>query len=99
MASNKSQDFVGEILHFGSARFRVVGSGNLLLNLLSLDGINTVAMPTLVMSAATNREPTILTNFVDQRAQLEGGTTVIDEIFSISKITIFIKPIGSGYPQ
>lgn len=51
------------------------------------------------MSALTNREPTVLANFIDQRAQLEGKTTLINETFNISKITIFVKPVATGYPQ
>jgi hypothetical protein len=51
------------------------------------------------MSATTNREPTVIANFQEQRIQLELGTTEIDETFTISRIVVFVKPIAEGYPQ
>lgn len=95
----KGQGFSGEILHFNAARLRVTGAGVLRMQLSSLDDVNQAAFADLTMAATTNREPTLLNNFQDQRGRLEGETTDIDEVFSISKIVIFIKPIASGYPQ
>lgn len=95
----KSTGFNGELLHFNAVRQRVTGSGNLKLFLNSLDDINTQQLESVAMSALTNREPTVLASFIDQRGQLIGKTTVIDEVFNISKITIYVKPIASGYPQ
>ena len=95
MASN----FNGELIHFHTVRFRVIGSGNLDLEFLSLDDVNTQTITPVVMAAATNREPTILANFRDQRGRLRFSVNDIDEWFSISKIVVFIRPYQTGYPQ
>lgn len=89
----------GEILHFGATRFRVNGSGNLRLSLHSLDDIRSQSLVDLVMLTTTNREPVVLANFKEQRAQLELSTIEIDEVMIVSKIIIFIKPVETGYPQ
>lgn len=90
----------GELVHFGVTRMRVTGSGVLRSFLHSLDDAsNQATLPTITMQANTNREPTILSNFIDQYGQLEVKTTAIDEVFEISKIVIFVRPVSSGYPQ
>ncbi len=95
----KSGQFTGEILHFGIVRQRVTGSGVLRMNLVSLSDVNSVPIPSITMQTATNREPTVLANVNEQRAYLHGYTQDIDEIFNVSKIIIYIKPVASGYPQ
>lgn len=95
----KTPIFNGEIIHFGAARLRVTGSGNLRCSLHSLDDIKNSILPVIAMSASTNKEPVILSNFSDQRGCLEFKTTAIDETFAISKIVIFVKATASGYPQ
>ena len=95
----KSQ-FNGELIHFGAVRMRLTGSGNLLTDLHSLDeASHTSTLPTIPMVAATNREPTILANYIDQYGQFQIETTEIDEWFEISKIIIYIRPVATGYPQ
>lgn len=96
MAKNS---FNGELLHFGSVRMRVTGIGGLDLTLASLDSTRTSTLPSITMAVTTNREPLVLANFREQRAQLVGQTTGIDEVYNISKIVIYIKPTASGYPQ
>lgn len=91
--------FTGELLHFNAIRMRIVGSGNLQLTLNSLDSIHSSDLAQLAMSSATNREPTVLSNFVDQRAQLIGFTNQMDEWFNISRIIIYVRPTFSSYPQ
>lgn len=78
---------------------RITGEGNLNLFLRSLDDVNSVQLTSIPMLVSTNREPTVLANFIDQRGQLELRTMLIDEVFSISKIVIFVKPISTSYPQ
>jgi hypothetical protein len=95
----KSSNFIGEVLHFNAVRLRVTGSGNLQLFLRSLDDTNNIQLSSVPMLSTTNIEPTVLANFIDQRGQLEIRTTEIDEVFTVSKIIIFIKPIASGYPM
>jgi hypothetical protein len=91
--------FTGEILHFNATRMRITGSGNMQLSLESLDAISVSALPSIAMAAATNIEPTVLAQFIDQRGSLTGLTTEIGEYFVISRIMVYIKPIASGYPQ
>lgn len=92
--------FNGELVHLGVVRMRAIGSGNLLTDAHSLDDAsNSSVLPDIPLLAATNREPTILANFIDQRIQLEIRTTEIDEWFEISKIVMFVRPIATGYPQ
>lgn len=89
----------GGLLHFNAVRFRVVGSGNLDLELRSLDDVETQTLVPLAMATATNREPVQLANFKQQRAQLRFSVNAIDEYFTISKIVVFIRPFQTGYPQ
>ena len=95
----KSSSFAGELIHFNAVRMRVVGSGSLQLTLRSLDNVNSTQLSSITLSSVTNREPTVLASFVEQRAQLEIKTNSIDENFTLDKIVIFIRPIASGYPQ
>lgn len=92
-------NFGGEILHCNAVRLRVVGSGNLYLTLKSLDDIITEDLVDVAMANSTAIQPTQLANFISQRICLELGTNEIDEIFIISKIIIFVKPLYSEYPR
>lgn len=96
MAKNQ---FIGEILHFNAVRMRVNGSGDLNVWLISLDDINQSQLPNISMISNTNIQPTILANFKDQRARLQAYTTEIDEVFTIDKIILFVRPIASEYPR
>lgn len=87
------------INHFNAVRLRVQGSGTLELRLISLSDVESVSLTDITMSSATNRYPTALANFTQQKAQLEGKTTGIDEIFQIDEILIFTKPIFAAFPQ
>ena len=84
--------------HINTVRFRVIGSGNLQLTLRSLDNVRSTSLIAIVMESSTNREPTRLCNFIEQRTQLEIKTTAINETFTISKIIIFVKPFATEYP-
>lgn len=95
----KKQQFTGELLHIGVIRMRVTGSGEMDLYLRSLDDVRNVQLPSTTLQPTTNREPTTLANFIEQRAQLEGKTTEIDETFNVSTIILYYIPVSSGYPQ
>lgn len=98
MALRKSNSGEGSIYHYGSVRLRALGSGNLRMRLISLSDTKEAIMAPLVLSTATDREPLKTVNFKQQRASLEISTTAIDEYFSIDKIVVYIKPVGSSYP-
>ncbi len=87
-----------EIVHFAGVRLRVTGSGNLDLQFLSLDSVDTQTLAAIPMSSTNAREPTRLANFISQRGQLKISTNVIDEVFKINRIVLFVKPIWSQFP-
>lgn len=99
VAKNSAQSFNGEILHANAVRLRVIGTGDLLQELHSLDDVNSQTLAALAMATATNREPTTLANFKDQRIQYEFRTEDFGAYFEINKIIIFIRPVETGYPQ
>lgn len=100
MATSANFGSTGEnIQHVSHIRLRVIGSGVLRHTLYSLDDIRSTSVPNLTMQSATNREPTKLANFVEQRVSLEGKTTDINEYLRINRIIIFFKEYGSEYPM
>jgi len=68
------------------------------LYLTDLDDTRTYNMVPLVMQATTRIEPTRLANFQSQRIRLVGSTNEINEVFTISRIIIFAKPVAMEYP-
>jgi len=101
VARRKSQSGGGEFVHHVAAvRMRVTGSGNLLMQLNSLDDVESFTMIPIVMSATTKVEPTRLANFKSQRIQLECRITEINEtILNIHRIIIFAKPVEADLPS
>lgn len=96
----KTIESYGEnINHFNAIRVWVTGSGNLKPKLYSLSDVKTKDLSPIVMEAAAYKQPTVLTNFSQQRAALELKTTEINETFAISRIIIFAKPVATSYPQ
>jgi hypothetical protein len=84
--------------HFHSVRFRLQGTGNLQLALFSMDDIRSYTITPLPMSLLTRIEPTRLANLTEQRAALQGKTTVINEFVRINRIVVFVKEVFSSYP-
>ncbi len=100
MAKGSSSGFNGQLIHLGAVRYRVIGSGNLLTDTHSLNDLsNSSVLPDYAMLSATNRELTVLANFIDQRIQLEIRTEEIDEWYDISKIVMYARQVATGYPQ
>lgn len=85
--------------HIVGVRARIIGSGNMDYQLQDYSNIQTLGLSPLVMSAATNREPLVLSNFQSQRTRLIGSVDQINEWFEFSKIIIFAKPVAIEYPQ
>jgi phosphoenolpyruvate carboxylase len=94
----KQSGFFGQTLHCVGARIRVTGNGNLVSTLYSLDDVRSQGLQDIVMASPNRIEPTILANFQEQRMKIRLETTVIDEIFNISRIVLFIKPVAESYP-
>ena len=87
------------INHFNAVRLRVKGQGNLKLTFKSYDNINSENLVPVPMIPLTNRTPTQLSNFTEQSAKLRIETTEIDEVFQISQVIVFTKPVSASYPQ
>lgn len=100
MAKKKQVSSYGEnINHFNGIRVRVLGNGNLRPTLFSLSDVYEQVLIPLNMEEATNIQRTQLANFIQQRASLELKTTEIDEVFTISRIILFVKPMFTSVPQ
>lgn len=84
--------------HVVGIRMRVVGVGNLQLNLTDLDDIQTDTLVPIPMTLTTRIEPFRLANFQSQRIRLVGKTTELGEKFSIQRIIVFAKPVVQEYP-
>lgn len=87
------------ILHITGVRMRVVGAGNLDNILYSMDPIINQSLRTVVMASTNDDEPTILSNFNSQRTMLKVSTDEIDEIFNITRIILFGKPLWTDFPR
>jgi len=86
------------ITHFTAVRMRVLGTGSLVMRMLSLSNTITLDLTALTMATTTNKESQRLMNFMESRASLEIKTTVIDSIFRINRIILFAKEVFSEYP-
>jgi len=87
------------ISHFTGTRMRLTGSGSLKMTFKSLDEVEEQELVPFTMQVTTNREPFRLANFNQQRAMLEGYTEVIDEVFRVNRIIIFVKELWADYPS
>jgi hypothetical protein len=85
--------------HIVSVRARITGSGFMRYTLEDYSAIRVTNLAPLTMASATNREPTVLTNFQSQRTRLIGQVTDINEWFEISRVIIFAKPVAIEFPQ
>src|SRR5262245_6280015 len=71
------------LIHFNAVRLRVTGTGYLRLKFMALNTVYTQTLAPLVMTNTTNREPTQLANFMQQRARIELRTTDFGDYFDI----------------
>lgn len=87
------------VIHFGSTRMRVIGSGELKQTFYSLDPSISQDLADITMSAVNNKEPARIANFVSQRSKLKIQVTAIDEWFKINTLIIFVRPIYTMFPE
>lgn len=87
------------ISHWTGFKIRVVGSGNLIPTLYSLNNVETQVLASFAMSPTSSRIPSRLANFQHQRVSLELKTTVIDEFFKVSRVLIYFKEVFSEFPS
>lgn len=93
------------INHFNGVRLRVVGEGDLQVNVFALDDSNptivVAPVETLIpypMVTITQREPTLLMNVRQQRMSIEFKVTEINEWFEIGRVIVFTRPLFSSFP-
>lgn len=89
---------MSNIGHWTGVRIRVIGSGNLLMELESLDAAETETLAPLAMSTSSGREGFRLANLTTFRASLRLEVTEINEWFKIGGIVIFVKKVASEFP-
>lgn len=98
IGSALAQGSAGESLsHFNAVRMRVNGMGSLLMELRSFDDVEVNTLVPFELKERSNREPTRLCNFVQQRASLVVKTTKLNEHFRINRIIIFSKELWSDW--
>lgn len=89
----------GDVInHFNGIRLRVTGSGVFRPSLLSMDDVSSSILPTITMAANSNFDPFSLANFIQTRGSLRLETTAINEIFRLSRITFYTKPMWTQLP-
>jgi len=94
-----SESSSGEsISHFAAIRVRVNGTGNLKMQVFSLDDVRTKQLVPFVMQVQARIIPTRIVNFMEQRASFQLQTTELGERFRINRIVIFTKAIFTSYP-
>lgn len=87
------------IFHYAAIRAKVVGSGNLRTTIYGLDQVLSSVLNVVAMSTSPGVEPVILCNLLSQRARIQFSTTAINETAKFYRVTLFIKPVYTGYPQ
>jgi hypothetical protein len=88
-----------QIIHIAGIKLRVVGEGNLIPTLYALDTATFKQLRSMLMHTIDDTEPVRLCNFVSQRVYLRLETQAQDEIFTINRIIIYMKPIWSSRPN
>lgn len=86
------------INHCNAIRLRLKGAGNLKATLYSYDEVESFILEPITMAANTNIPPTQLANFKQTEMKLKLETTEINEVFNLSELLIFIKPVEQSYP-
>lgn len=85
--------------HVVSVRLRITGSGSFQSRLAALEDNPQQTLTNITMQSNANRPVSLLANIRSTRIQYHGWTDSEDEYFVIKNITLFAKPIATGYPQ
>jgi hypothetical protein len=95
----------GDIVHSVGVRYRALGAGLLRTRMYNMgtpgDDENAEKwkdLDPIILSRKTGREKTVIANFQDQAMQVQFRCIHIDEVFTISKIINFVKPVAESYP-
>jgi|SRR5215471_19071937 len=85
--------------HWTGVRLRMVGDGELKMQMQGLDTADYSDLLPLNLSSTPGVEPFRGSNFVNQRMMFKGYTTDKDEVFEINRIVLFGANLWSEYPQ
>ena len=85
--------------HAAAIRLRIVGAGNMLMTLESLNNILSYTIAPLPLAATNRIEPTRLVNFQSQRMRLTLSMPVLNDQFSINRIIIYTRAVATEYPM
>jgi hypothetical protein len=87
------------ILHFGAVTMRVQGEGDLIMTLFGINKVKSFIFTNPIqMNTSPRTEPTRLSNFNSQRAIFRFETNEKDDFLNISRILIWVKPVGTSFP-
>lgn len=85
--------------HYHTITLGVKGSGILVSKLYTLEDEFSQNLKSHTMSLTTSKSPTLLANFIHEKAYLDIRVNTINARFEISNIVIGVKPVATGYPQ
>lgn len=89
----------GAICHFNLLRFRIKGTGTLLLTLSGEDGVVTANPPSITLASSPGKEINRLINFVNERMSVKWRTNAVGEFWSLNRLIIGGAPIYNERPQ
>jgi len=87
------------ISHFGGLKLRVIGSGNLQINLTGEDGSNSQDPPGITLSTNSGAEPDRLINFINEKCSIKLRVSFPGEKFNLSKVTLYARPLWLRRPS
>lgn len=93
-----ARGILGNIVHSVGIRYRIRGTGIFRTRMWNLDAVRYQELNNINLDTPSSREKTIITNFQDQGIQIQFRTIHIDEVFNVSKIVCFVKPVAESYP-
>jgi hypothetical protein len=88
-----------QILHSAALRLRVTGAGNLDMKVQGYNDIQEQELLPFALASMNSRQLTRVCNFAAQFTKVKISTDEINEVFYVSGMQIFAKPMYSDYPQ
>lgn len=88
-----------EVQHFAGVGLRIRGSGILQLTGSGLDDVQTINIPSLVLSALPGRPLTRSFNFVSEAISLKLRTSNSGEYFILTRFSLYAKPLWMMRPE
>ncbi len=83
-------DDAGGLLHFGGIRLRVTGSGTLDVHVRDTDLTQTAQLVTQTLAVSPGKYHMVLANFVSEAASFMLQLSAADEVFELTRSTVFV---------